>query len=401
MAAHRISPIESHLDAFEKTLGTKTDKHRKLTMARIKKVISGCGFSTLGDMDGDAVDGFMLEWHDDDDFGARTFNHYVQAISQFGNWCLQKKRLMVNPFLGLTRLNAEADIRHKRRALAQDEFVMLIESARKSDEMIQCYDGPTRASIYLTSFFTGLRRKEIASLTPRSFRLTQDPPTVVVDAACSKHRREDTLPLHADFVALLREWLEGLESNQALFPKLAKRRTWLMVKKDLERVGIPYKTDDGVADFHAVGRHTYITELLRNKVTLPEAMELARHTDAKMTMKYAHIGIHDQGRALSALPNPQLASESDALDSVPVDRQNDTWQRLGSAPGVSDSHFVSAGGANVQEEGQGQKRQNPCDDRGFDVDCQQESPNGSDDSEWRRRESNPRPAIFPNKLLRV
>ena len=33
-----------------------------------------------------------------------------------------------------------------------------------------------------------------------------------------------------------------------------------MVKKDLERVGIPYKTEEGVADFHAAGRHTHITE---------------------------------------------------------------------------------------------------------------------------------------------
>jgi hypothetical protein len=37
-----------------------------------------------------------------------------------------------------------------------------------------------------------------------------------------------------------------------------------LVKFDLERAGIPYKTADGVADFHAAGRHTHITELLRN-----------------------------------------------------------------------------------------------------------------------------------------
>ena len=39
----------------------------------------------------------------------------------------------------------------------------------------------------------------------------------------------------------------------------------LMVKKDLERVGIPYRDElNRVADFHAAGRHTHITELLRN-----------------------------------------------------------------------------------------------------------------------------------------
>jgi hypothetical protein len=75
-----------------------------------------------------------------------------------------------------------------------------------------------------------------------------------------------------------------------------------MVKMDLERVGIPYITREGVADFHAVGRHTHITELLRNGASLPEAKELARHSDIKMTMRYTHIGIGDQAKAIRQLP---------------------------------------------------------------------------------------------------
>jgi hypothetical protein len=44
-----------------------------------------------------------------------------------------------------------------------------------------------------------------------------------------------------------------------------------MVKKDLKRVGIPYETPEGIADFHAAGRHTHVTELLRNGATVPQA----------------------------------------------------------------------------------------------------------------------------------
>ena len=43
-----------------------------------------------------------------------------------------------------------------------------------------------------------------------------------------------------------------------------------MVKHDLERVGISYKNHDGVADFHAAGRHTHITQLLRNGAPLSQ-----------------------------------------------------------------------------------------------------------------------------------
>src|SRR3954470_12303288 len=70
----------------------------------------------------------------------------------------------------------------------------------------------------------------------------------------------------------------------------------------LERVGIPYETTDGIADFHASGRHSYITELLRNGASITEARQLARHTDVQMTMRYTHIGLAEQAKALAALP---------------------------------------------------------------------------------------------------
>jgi hypothetical protein len=68
---------------------------------------------------------------------------------------------------------------------------------------------------------------------------------VTVEAACSKHRREDVLPLHPELAAQLRSWIEGLAPDELFFRLLDNRRTWLMVKKDLERVGIPYETPEG------------------------------------------------------------------------------------------------------------------------------------------------------------
>ena len=128
----------------------------------------------------------------------------------------------------------------------------------------------------------------------------QDQPTVVVEAKNSKHRKRDTLPLHPELIRLLSVWLPEIEPKQALFPKLGQRKAWLMVKKDLERIGIPYRNAEGVADFHAAGRHSYVTGLLRNGTSLPEAKELARHSDVKMTMRYPHIGLDDQAKALSS-----------------------------------------------------------------------------------------------------
>ncbi|MBL9081835.1 MAG: site-specific integrase [Planctomycetales bacterium] len=197
------------------------------------------------------------------------------------------------------------DVRHARRALTAAEVAKLVNSARSSGIRIQGYSGEERAAIYLTSYLTGLRRNELASLTRRSFDLDAAPPTITVEAVSSKHRRKDVLPLHTELLGMLRGWLKGMPAGEKLFPKLAARKTWRMVKKDLERVGVPYETDAGIADFHAAGRHTHIMELLRNGASLVEAKELARHSDIKTTLRYTHIGIQDQARAVAAIPVPK------------------------------------------------------------------------------------------------
>ncbi len=331
------SPIGEHLKAYEKTLGKRgtTAKHVKLTVGRVRSIFAGCAVEKLKDLTRDRVSDYLhgLRTRKSRPIGHRTFNHYVQTLDGFCRWLIATGRASRNPIAGLERLNAEVDIRHRRRSLSAEEMAKLIDGAEKSGKKIQLYPGPLRAKLYLLSYLTGLRRKELASLTPASFDLAGNPPTVTVDAACSKHRKRDILPLHAELVAVLAEWLPTLGADELLFPKLERKRTWFMVKKDLERVGIAYKTDEGIADFHAAGRHSHITGLLRSGATLTQARELARHGDIRMTMRYTHIGIDDQAAALAALPSPSgSARGQDAADRqrLGIDSADPTCQNVSS-----------------------------------------------------------------------
>jgi RNA polymerase sigma factor (sigma-70 family) len=252
----------------------------------------------------------------------RTYNHYVQAVQQFGGWLTEQRRLSTNPFRGLTTLNPRLDVRRKHRALSPDEFTRLIESARNSGETIQSFTGEERARIYLLSYLTGLRRSELGSLNPSNFNLAAEPETVTIPATISEHRRTDVLPLHPALVPLIKDWIRGLAPNQVLFPRLATRRTWLMVKKDLERAGLPYVTPEGVADFHAAGRHSYITQLFRSGASVAHVLELARHGELRTTMGYTPLGLDDRAKALAALPNP--------------------WQHIGSDPGPTEGQHPSS-----------------------------------------------------------
>lgn len=86
---------------------------------------------------------------------------------------------------------------------------------------------------------------------------------------------------------------------------LGKKKLSFAIQRDLKLAGIAYQTEEGIADFHAAGRHTYITQLLRSGASLPEAKELARHSDVKMKMRYTHIRINDQAKAVANLPAPK------------------------------------------------------------------------------------------------
>jgi len=367
LAQKRNSALESNLSEFEDSLKRRknTSKHVKLTMGRIRRIVTGCEFQTIGDISAEEVECLLEEAQEEDGFGHRTYNHYAQAFEQFCAWLVVRGDVATNPVKKLPRLNTQTDVRRKRRALTPEEFGKLVESAATSDELIQCYDGETRAKIYILSFLTGLRRGEIASLTPSSFRLDQELATVTVEATISKHRKKDILPLHPDLTSMLEGWMADLAPDEKLFPKLAKRRTSLMVKKDLERAGIPYKTSDGFADFHAAGRHTYITELLRNGVSLAEARALARHSDINQTMDYAHIGIEDQAKAIAKLPS--------------------SCQHIVSSSGYFRRPEQSSAGTERHDDGVGDATVNRDGASSSDTEKQSSAPDGSGAEKWRRR----------------
>ena len=378
-AGKKKATIEEFLTAYRKSLQAKknTEKHIKLTMSRIQRVVDGCEFLTLGCLNADSVEGFLVDLREEGKFGFRTYNHYLQSLDAFCNWLVSRRHLAYNPLIGIPRLNAALDVRHPRRALTAEEFSKLLFAARNSKQRIQCYTGEQRARIYTLSYMTGLRKGELASLTPASFDLNSTQPTITVQANSSKHRKKDVLPLHPDLVPMVRDWFGELQSDKPLFPMLAQRKTWLMVKKDLSLAGIPYKTDKGIADFHAAGRHTHITELLRNGATLVEAKELARHSDVRMTMRYTHIGLEDQAKALKLLPAPNSCQG--------IVRKSAVFGCPDKSSAVTDDLRKAAGNDDAS----------PCPQALSGTDRHKKTPPDKGGVQWRRRESNPRPVVAP------
>ncbi len=309
-------PLSSLLSEFRESLLARgnTEKHAEQTEARARRVLESCGFTFWSDLDALAVERFLRgERERAGGIGIATSNYLLGSTRQFSRWMVGTGKASEDPLRVLRPLNARLDRRRERRALDPDDLVRLLRVT---------VDGPTRfgmtgaerALLYRVGVESGLRARELRSLTSSSFDLRADPPTVLVQAAYSKRRREDVLPLRLDTARVLESLLRTRLPSAALFRMPASERLPDMLRADLDDAGIPYRDDAGkVFDFHAL-RHQFITNLARAGVAPKVAQALARHSTIVLTMdRYCHLRAEDEVRALDslpALPDPTEARRS-------------------------------------------------------------------------------------------
>jgi integrase len=169
----------------------------------------------------------------------------------------------------------------------------LLGVTRSSDER-RGMTGEDRAVLYTVALASGLRREELASLTPASFRLDASPPVVVTPASYCKNGEEAVQPLPGHVADGLRGWLRGKPIERPVFD--LPQSTAEMVRADARAAGVD---PDGL-DMHAL-RHTYITNLARSNTPIAITQKLARHSDPKLTLGvYTHLDLEDGRAAVEA-----------------------------------------------------------------------------------------------------
>ena len=157
--------------------------------------------------------------------------------------------------------------------------------------------GADRAMLYALAIGTGLRREELRALTPESFRLDADPPTVSVPARNTKNRKVAVQPLAGWLVERLRPWIARKPSGRSVFDKMTKR-TSDMLKIDLESAVISAETSEGTIDFHSL-RTTYVSHLVSSGASVKTCQILARHSTPVLTLDiYAKVDRGELARAV-------------------------------------------------------------------------------------------------------
>jgi integrase len=302
-------PVASHVDEYRDHIlaGGATAKHAGHTRGVLLRLLASAAIESTADLRAEAIVDALGRLRARR--SARTANHAAVAVRAFVAWLADGDRI-AGPLKGLSKIrpfNEDADRRRVRRALSVAELAKLLAATEaappivahrkgRGGKPIGHLTGPDRAMLYRLAMGTGFRANELRSLTPESFRLDGDAPTVTVAAAYSKNGREAVQPITADLAARLRPWLEGREPGRPVLP--VPEKTAEMLAADLARAGIPVETADGVVDFHAL-RTSYVTSLIQAGVDVKTVQMLARHSTPTLTIaRYART---DDGRKREAI----------------------------------------------------------------------------------------------------
>ena len=236
---------------------------------------------------------------------------------------------------------------------------------------------PDRAWAYRIAAGTGFRAGEVASLTLESFDLSGDTPSVTVEAAFSKRKRRDVQPIRPDFAALLRPWLATKAPGERVCP-LPDGKAGLLLQADMgtaraawvgeartpaeratREAGDYLRPTDAagrVVDFHALRVH-YVSRVVEAGANLKEAMELARHSDPKLTLKtYARVGLHSLARVLDAMPTPNTRPISERQTMRATGTDDHTANSLITCPQKSPQSTRGSGKVSAASRGESDER---------------------------------------------
>ena len=181
----RQRPLSEHLGDYETHLRSKGNvaRHVSGTIGRIKALLDATQARTAAELDAGKIAATLARWRvqgapsarqgrKPTPIGVGTSNGYTRATKGFSRWLWIEGKVPDDPLRSLRLLNAKADRRCVRRALADDELRRLLAATRDGKTIIgKGWRMPAddRAWLYTLATHSGLRAGELASLTRESF----------------------------------------------------------------------------------------------------------------------------------------------------------------------------------------------------------------------------------------
>jgi integrase len=303
--AHDAKSLADHLADFKTMLASKEiekfqveQKYRRVHRA----LVEWCAFKTLKDIHVDAVQRALKEHVP----GDQTRHRYANETRSFGRWLLRSRRVADDPLAQLAMPKVKK-IRRRRRPLQDEELRSLLAAAKASKRPFRGLTGEDRHWLYCCASYTGLRAEELSKLTPESFRLADPIPVVYLSGEHTKNSKACWQPIPQSVAANMASYLRDKPADKPVWPGTWNKRAARMMKRDLAEAGIAI-TSEGtegklVLDFHAL-RHATVRLLWKAGANQREAMQLARHSDPKLTsVTYGQESLKELAEVMNRCPN--------------------------------------------------------------------------------------------------
>ena len=292
----------------ELTVLGRSGDHLRHVDKRLRRLVRECRWTRLADV---TPASFQMWRKEQAHKAPKTLNEYLATLSAFWTWLRKQSRVSVNPFELVERTDTRGKERVQRRALSDTQVGQLLQAAGKNQ------------LAYMLPLYAGLRRNEVKTLRWSNLVLGESGGLLRIHAAVNKNRKEQALPLHHELAKALQQHKPADNKTDDLVvangvPKMKEFR------QDLAKAGIPFLDERGHRmDYHAL-RTTFITRLSTMKVHPRLAMELARHSDMRLTMKtYTDAGQLPLREVMDTLPGFGERADS-RIDSRNLDPTGQT-----------------------------------------------------------------------------
>jgi len=276
-------------------------KHVTATQKKLRLIFHETGIELLTDIRREPIERWIAHEIQQQKRASGTINTYIRSIKSFAQYLTDIELLPNHPLKSVRKLNPDISPRKKRRAMTAEEVERLLQAAT-ANKMSDRWEDGERALIYRLLLGTGLRSTELSLLTPNQIDFSRN--RLTIEAAKTKNKKADVLPIRADLVQSVKEWvaLYGIQSHERIF-RFVSNSIRLSFYQDLKFAGIERKGADGRSlDVHSL-RKTFGTMLARAGVPLTTVQRLMRHSTPILTAKlYIDVDPVDMMQAVEQLP---------------------------------------------------------------------------------------------------
>ena len=314
--AHAAGTLADHLADYLQSIrnGDATEKHVHDVKGHVERIAKATDARYVDDLDGEAVKHYLAQRRRKGLANA-TSNKDVRHIKSFCRGMARQRRIAADPVVLVDPVNEELRRKHVRRDLSPEELATLLTKTYHGKERWRM-SGIDRYWLYRVAAETGLRSSELRSLKVGSFHLDDDEPVVVVEAAFSKHRREDVIDLRRDTAMAIKTYVADRPDTEPLWQMPKVDKVVHMLRADLDAADIPYEDSAGrVCDFHAL-RNTFITNAGYTTESMRDLQALARHSTPTLTARYAKARKSSMRAAIESMPASPLPTDEQEDDSA-------------------------------------------------------------------------------------